>query len=487
MKTDSLNIQGSLKIERVDSLPVWDSSYTGRVLYSVADDKMYVGKVSGFAEAGGGGDNFGAFNWDPYEDGTMDIILNTDIVFQVSQHFVWEKLIVDGDVSRNWISSDISDNGLFIILAEENGRLYISPDNGVTWNETQPDGDNDRPWICVKCDGDGSNLIACYKADGMTTGKIFTSSNSGSSWVERQPAGAGFQDWRSVATDDTGSALLAASYGARLWYSANSGSSWTETRPLGDTNQNWENVVMDGSNSQRMTSVEDGALYYSRYGDIATWYPASVGGGEITDARWKIAISESSYMIVYVIDNGYMGWSYPIWSSDYNNWNLLSTYASDPATEFVVTINGSGHIMMIAGYGGGLYIGRRAWGILYKEYPSGVDANLNWKTISCSEDTTTVIAGCNPGDIYIARGGSYAAITPYDVIRAIRGGTPPYTYDIKLASGAYVGGDIDPQVPMVMQTTAASPSVTVKVTDSLDTVAEAYFYIRVQDPDSSSY
>jgi len=481
MKTDSLTLQGSLKIERVDSLPSWSSSYTGRLLFNTSDNKMYVGKDSGFEEAGGGGDTFGSFNWDPYGDGEVDVIMNPNISFQISLHLMWTKLIIGEDIERNWISSDISSDGSFIIVAEENGRLYISSDNGVTWNETRPDGDSNKPWSCVKCSSTGSVLIVCYRASGGISGKIFVSSNSGSSWTEMQPAGSGFQDWISVSTNSDGSAFIAASYGGRIWYSSNSGSSWTETRPLGDTNQNWQMVSMDSTNSVRSAAIENGGLYYS--GSVPTTWYALEPAGIVNGQKWKLAHSASSYMILSVTTEDDL---YIMWSTNFYSWTPLSISRVDSSTEFAVGINGQGNVMMCAGNNGGLYTGRRALVILQEQYPAG-NTNLNWKTISCSTDTSTMIAACNPGYIYIMRGGLYAAITPYDVVKSVRGGTPPYTYNISLGSDAYVGASSNPKVPLVKQKTAANPKVTVLVTDSLGKSGVSYLYTYVQDPDGTSY
>lgn len=54
MKTDSLNITGSINIERLSSLPSWDPSFVGRLIYNTADNTIYVGKATSFEAVGGG-------------------------------------------------------------------------------------------------------------------------------------------------------------------------------------------------------------------------------------------------------------------------------------------------------------------------------------------------------------------------------------------------------------------------------------------------
>lgn len=53
MKVDSMDFYGSIKVERLDSLPVWDPSYVGRLIYNTADNTLYVGKATSFEAAGG--------------------------------------------------------------------------------------------------------------------------------------------------------------------------------------------------------------------------------------------------------------------------------------------------------------------------------------------------------------------------------------------------------------------------------------------------
>lgn len=491
MKTDSLNIQGSLKIERVDSLPVWNSSYTGRVLYSIADDKMYVGKASGFEEAGGGADNFGLFNYDPYGDGVMDVLPWPYLYFEISRHLVWEKLIIDGDVSRNWSAADLDQDGSNIIVAEENGRLYTSSNRGVSWTERRPDGNNDKPWCSVSSDSDGSFLVAAYKANGLTSGKLFISTNSGSTWSEIQPAGSSFQDWRCVSVSQYGNYICAASYGQRLWMSLDSGSTWKELRPTGDTNQNWDNVSCSYNGDNVIASIYDGGLYWTNSATFqnTTWYVQRPGG--ITAGRYKTAILNNSslngaYTIAFAAQAGQSnGLCYYLrgWEAETGNgWDVIYPATDHSEKEFCVAtaslpVAGAGSVVYHAAYNGRLY-GCFGFGIFgeentYEQRPDG-DSNHNWKVLALADNCLAGIAACNPGNIYIMRQDAYAVITPFDIIRSIRGGVPPYTYDIKNYGGSYVGGSDDPKVPILRISCAEmySASITVKVTDSLGTTFE---------------
>jgi len=54
MKVDSMDFYGSIKVERLDSLPVWDPSYVGRLIYNTSDNTLYVGKATSFEAVGGG-------------------------------------------------------------------------------------------------------------------------------------------------------------------------------------------------------------------------------------------------------------------------------------------------------------------------------------------------------------------------------------------------------------------------------------------------
>ncbi len=73
MKTDSLDINGSFKIERLSSLPTWDPSYVGRIVYNLSENELYVGKSTGWSKAGG---SYSLRpDWDQTGDGTVELFL----------------------------------------------------------------------------------------------------------------------------------------------------------------------------------------------------------------------------------------------------------------------------------------------------------------------------------------------------------------------------------------------------------------------------
>ena len=82
----------------------------------------------------------------------------------------------------------------------------------ITWSETQPAGDVDKPWTSIASDDDGSNLIA-----GVDGGRIYLSTNGGTTWSETQPAGDVNKGWEGVASDDDGSNLIAGVYDGRVY------------------------------------------------------------------------------------------------------------------------------------------------------------------------------------------------------------------------------------------------------------------------------
>jgi hypothetical protein len=85
MKTDSLDINGSFKVERLSSLPTWDPSYIGRVVYNTTDNKLYVGKSTGWAEAGSASYPIRP-DWDSYGDNVAEVITLNKIYPNIIQH-----------------------------------------------------------------------------------------------------------------------------------------------------------------------------------------------------------------------------------------------------------------------------------------------------------------------------------------------------------------------------------------------------------------
>ncbi len=72
MKVDSLDINGVLKVERLSSLPEWNSGYLGRVVYNTSDDTLYVGKSTGWSVVGGSSYSPRP-DWDSYSDNVAEV------------------------------------------------------------------------------------------------------------------------------------------------------------------------------------------------------------------------------------------------------------------------------------------------------------------------------------------------------------------------------------------------------------------------------
>ena len=197
-------------------------------------------------------------------------------------------------------TSDSDGSNLMTSISVGLGKLYISNNQGASWNEFSYRNGN---WSGMASDSDGSHLIAGqlnqYIYDGLDQfgeptwhsedgGRLFTSSDSGATWTERQPAGNIDKIWIGVASDSDGSHLIAAVEEGRLYTSDDYGETWTEEQPAGDVNKNWSSVASDLDGSNLIVAVSSGRLYTKAVVELyseATWAEADLtsAGRELLD------------------------------------------------------------------------------------------------------------------------------------------------------------------------------------------------------------
>jgi hypothetical protein len=125
-----------------------------------------------------------------------------------------------------------------------NGRLWLSVNYGVDWNEVRPNG-NDKAysWQSVACDSDGSFLIACIKD--LSVGRIYISSDSGVNWSETRPSGDNSYTWQGVDCNEDGSIRYAIQSNGRVY--KYSDGSWAEIYPYGDYGYYWNGITCDST------------------------------------------------------------------------------------------------------------------------------------------------------------------------------------------------------------------------------------------------
>ena len=99
--------------------------------------------------------------------------------YNTINNFVWTKTDIDSNV-KSWNDSGINTDGSFLIIAADAG-IYVSTNDGDSWNKYNPDSD---AYEQVSCESSGGDALALGTA-GKDRGAILMSSNSGVDWTEK--------------------------------------------------------------------------------------------------------------------------------------------------------------------------------------------------------------------------------------------------------------------------------------------------------------
>lgn len=93
-------------------------------------------------------------------------------------NFVWAKTDIDSGI-KSWNDSGINTDGSFLIIAADAG-IYVSTDDGASWDKYNPDSDTYEQTSCESSGGDAVTL----GADGKDRGAILVTSDYGVNWTE---------------------------------------------------------------------------------------------------------------------------------------------------------------------------------------------------------------------------------------------------------------------------------------------------------------
>ncbi len=99
--------------------------------------------------------------------------------YTATNNFVWTKTDIDA-VVKSWNDSGINTDGSFLIIASDAG-IYVSIDDGDTWNKYNPDSDS---YEQINCESSGGDAVV-LGTSGKDRGAILVSSDSGVNWTEK--------------------------------------------------------------------------------------------------------------------------------------------------------------------------------------------------------------------------------------------------------------------------------------------------------------
>jgi len=156
----------------------------------------------------------------------------------------WSEVYPYGSAtSRYYRSSDMSDDGQFIV-ATDSYRVYTSEDGGDTWHSRWPVGEsNYREWWCSTCSSDGAVVGVGSWADDQSVGSMtFISQDHGVTWTSSPLPETDKANYDMDCSGDAANWLVGTLYGTPadgLYYSVIGGTTWLATAPGSLTGGNW--------------------------------------------------------------------------------------------------------------------------------------------------------------------------------------------------------------------------------------------------------
>lgn len=189
--------------------------------------------------------------------------------------------------ARDWTCIACSDDGRRVIAGVWDGRLFLSPDFGVTWSPR----DEARRWRAVASSADGQRLVAV-----VADGRIHLSDDGGETWIARENP----RKWSAVTSSADGRLLAAAVAGGRIHTSTDAGHTWTPRA----TDADWRGIA-SSADGRRLTAVAylghihtstDAGLTWSAHELLGAWaaVASSADGTTLAAAEWNNYIHVST-------------------------------------------------------------------------------------------------------------------------------------------------------------------------------------------------
>ena len=311
--------------------------------------------------------------------------------------------------AKSWRNLSMSASGEYCIGVVYGSKLYYSNNYGVNWKELTrvPTGN----WQTCALSGSGQYAIACV--NDVATGDfgyIYYYSNPnyyGNVMTEYNIAGTNIgetinlQSFSMVAGSITASGLT-----TKILQQYNTGDSWTSA---GATPRVYQSCAMSASGQYAVASVNasTGKIYYSSdYGK--TWTESTVGA---TGYFYQLTMSPSGQFACVGVKNGSTQDTYSYHSNDYGKTWLLDSHATS-GYKFATAISASGKYMLVGDYfsnnTGGLYYSSN-YGATWTLSNAG---SVAWRSaamsasgqyaVASSTNTTTVIYSMDYGEFWRA-------------------------------------------------------------------------------------
>ena len=352
-------------------------------------------------------------------DMTPQAVITTNLPGNVAPGQHWTPRMVP----MQWQAVASSQDGQFLVAADNPGHLRVSSDAGATWTIGNiPTG---QAWASVivkrrpyPVPSAGSVSMVAV-ADG---GGMYRSVDAGATWIELVSADAGValsgRQWQSVTTDQMGSVVAAAILNGPIYRTGTSGlttsviTDWQAGTLEGSSTalvRPWRSLASSANAVVMVAASEDGEVYISTTAG-RTWVLRNVivGGSTVISAWHRVAMSDDGNTIaiagrfnsaLYVSRDRGLSWvQTPAPAGDYT---ALAMSADGQVIGGTLT-NGVGNPSI-----GSVQISRDGGSSFAAVSPPGQDRN--WRALAMSGDGHQFVvaagtAGSATGQLYTSLG-----------------------------------------------------------------------------------
>lgn len=209
-----------------------------------------------------------------------------------------------GGVGSALIAS--SEDGVNLVAAQFDGRVFTSDDSGASWTERA--GAGVRAWAYVASSSSGGTLAAVVG----DAGHIYISNDGGVNWSERGPSA----DWRSVALSSDGSRMVAGPSNGFIHVSTDGGVTWTSVSSPGQKDWYDAEISADGhrmivadSGGTMVTSADGGTTWTVQAGaPNVPWFDVEMSSDGMVVSAVTSPSAPSDYGQLYRSDDGGVTW-----------------------------------------------------------------------------------------------------------------------------------------------------------------------------------
>jgi hypothetical protein len=166
---------------------------------------------------------------------------------------VWTQIPGIGtNTPRKYTSISIDSTGLIRAAVVEAGKIYISVDNGGTYNEINVGPYN---WVSVTVSEPVAGPTIMFAvARGL---QIYKSIDTGTTWVPL--TGTSLLNWQDISVSNDGTKVTAVVQGGKIYISGDSGVTWSSV----ESDRNWLKVDITDDGTKQIAIVNDGQIYSS--------------------------------------------------------------------------------------------------------------------------------------------------------------------------------------------------------------------------------